>query len=466
LGFILLSEIDKILSIPGKTILIYGDIGSGKSTFVRQLLMKHFNKALYISTVKPVEENLDIWFSDMKDETTNTSESILKRLRDRRGMFLAESSRGTYLSRAKNVIRLRHKSIEEFISELYLHIRENEIEAFGIDSIDPIVREEREKLYELINISHKTHTIGIFATRSLNDPILMTLFDGIIHLKKSEYKGRLLRTLTFEKMAGIQLDQMRYIFTLYNKEVRVFQGKAWNYIYEHKIPKEYYNPKKGVYSTCSRTFDEYLSGGLKESNIYHFHLGLNIPNSFLVNLFYCVISKWILQERKIQIINSPMYSAKKLKQYFQRVIPSEIIDRNVQFGSIDNSDNKNTIPIKRPAKLLTERWWSSRKDTEEPTLHFIVTDLLDNELGYKDTKVFLLNLTRLIRDSRDFMIIITKEGSATNIEGIKLSEISSQINEVEGAYVLTKIKPADRKVFALDLVKKNGYYLPEVIPIV
>ncbi len=463
MGFILLKEIEEILSMPGRTILFHGDIGSGKSTIVRQILTTHFKKALYISTVKPVEENLGIWFSNL-DSFENINEKLMH-LKDKRGILLAESSRGTYLSKARSVIKLRHKSIEEFISELYISIKENEIEAFALDSIDPILQNEKEKLYELINVSHKTRTIGLFVTKSLDDPVLLTLFDGIIYLRKAEYKGRLLRTLTFEKMSGIQLNQIRYIFTLYGKRAKVFTGEDWNKIRFSKFTQDYYNPEKGIYSSCSESFDQFLDGGFKETNVYHFHLGINIPNSLIPNLFECFVSKWLFQNYKIQIISSPIYTLQSLQNLFESVISPELINKNVKIATLNNLQSNN-IQIVKPIKRFIENWWSERKKSEAPTLHFIVTDILDNEFGYKDAQIFLLELSRLIRNSNDILIIITKEGSSTNIESIKLSEISTQINEVEGAYVMTKIKPADRKVYGLDLKKVNETYIPQVIPIV
>lgn len=208
---------------PGKSLLIKGPPGGGKTIFALTLLLDTRRNGIYLSTrVDP--ESLYSHIGWLRNSLP--AENIVDATQSERQKM------GTGLA----IRPLKYTDVPDFLKGVYLRTERLERPLVIIDSWDAVVAHtgfsetrEREKLeHNLSDFSRKTATDIIFIAEYTEQRALDYLVDGIIVSEKSTYDDRRIRTVTLEKLRGQAIRQPRYLVSLAGGMFRAFPAfQGW-----------------------------------------------------------------------------------------------------------------------------------------------------------------------------------------------------------------------------------------------
>lgn len=203
---------------PGKSLLIKGPPGGGKTIFALTMLFETNRNGVYLSTrVDP--ESLYNQIAWLKEGLP--AENIID----------ATQSERQKMSGAPVIRALKYTDVPDFLKGVYQRTERLERPLVIIDSWDAVIahtgyteQKEREKLeHNLSDFSRKTATDIIFIVEYEDQRPLDYLVDGIIVSEKSvAYDDRRVRTMRLEKLRGQAIRQPRYLVSLTGGMFRAF----------------------------------------------------------------------------------------------------------------------------------------------------------------------------------------------------------------------------------------------------
>jgi len=215
-------KILSFLNISGNYILLVkGDPGVGKTIFSLEALKSLKNyKGIYFST----RDSID---------AVKTQLPWIKELAD--GLLFIDAVRPSqFISKsipANKAIEL--STLPRFLKSLYVELitlkKENKDEhvIVIIDSLDALSLaldvDKVELLQQIKNMMITVNAKGIVTTECKNVTQVDFIADGVILLSKQKYDNRLLRTLVFEKLRGVEISRNTCVFSLEHGHFYTFQ---------------------------------------------------------------------------------------------------------------------------------------------------------------------------------------------------------------------------------------------------
>ncbi len=203
----------------GKTFLVKGNPGSGKTIFAFTLLRELKRSGVYLSTrVDPASLYNQIgWLKEGLP-----TENIIDATQSERQRAAGSS-----------VIKpLKYTDVPDFLKGVYQRTETLKHALVIIDSWDAVVSHtgfyeprERERLeHNLCDFSRKTATDIIFIAEYVEQKPLDYLVDGVVIAESGVYDGRRTRTMALHKLRGSPIRQPFYPFTLDGGTFRAFSA--------------------------------------------------------------------------------------------------------------------------------------------------------------------------------------------------------------------------------------------------
>jgi KaiC/GvpD/RAD55 family RecA-like ATPase len=208
----------------GKTLLVKGPPGTGKTAFAFSLLHRTKGTGVYLSTrVDP--ETLHEQYPWVRDEIPD--ENIVDATQSER----PESS-STEKSKGFVLKALKYTDVPEFLKAVYSRTEGLKKPIVIIDSWDAVIShtgyhdpQDREKLENnLCDFARKTGTRIIYIVEYTELKPLDYLVDGIIMTKGEIEEERRVRTLSLLKLRGYAIKHPLYLFSLHNGMFRCFSN--------------------------------------------------------------------------------------------------------------------------------------------------------------------------------------------------------------------------------------------------
>lgn len=212
--------IDAFKQKQGFSLLVKGDAGTGKSTIGLEILISGDNP-IYISTrVSP--QSLYSQFPWVEGKIQENS------ILDATNVLFPPSE--NLVSEMQRMISFQ--GLPKFIEAIYHRVQDKENVAVVIDSWDAVVKNDPEQregdkiITSLTELIRRINVNLILITETSDLTFLDYLVDGTILLEDLDFAGRRLRLMTIKKMRGVLIKNKRYIYTLEEGRVKIFNPET------------------------------------------------------------------------------------------------------------------------------------------------------------------------------------------------------------------------------------------------
>jgi|GEM_PF-643902 len=248
----------------GKTLVVKGPPGSGKTAFALSLLRGMKGTGVYLSTrVDPAA--LHEQYPWIKEEIL--AENIIDATQSER-----HSSSGSSINTKKPkgiVIKaLKYTDVPEFLKAVYTKTEDLKNPIVIIDSWDAVVShtgyydpKDRVKLeHNVCDFARRTKTRVIFLVEYADLKPLDYLVDGVIATKCAIEEGRRIRTLSLQKLRGCAIKRPVYLFSLHNGMFKCFSDSVHVEIENPKVPEPIPDVNESRVTTGIEDLDARIKG--------------------------------------------------------------------------------------------------------------------------------------------------------------------------------------------------------------
>lgn len=243
----------------GKTLLIKGEPGSGKTVFALTLLSTLKGNGAYLSTrIDP--DTLYMQHPWVKgaispDNIVDATQS--------------ENERRTYSKGEVKIKPLKYTDVPDFLKVIYTMTEKMTNPIVIIDSWDAVAtytghyeQDKRERLeHDFCDFSQKTGTKIIFIVEYTEQRALDYMVDALITTQSDIYEGRRLRSLSLQKLRGCSIKSPVFLFSLCNGIFKFFSSVPETEEIENPvIPDPIPDITKGSISTGLKDLDMLIAG--------------------------------------------------------------------------------------------------------------------------------------------------------------------------------------------------------------
>ena len=244
-------------SVFGKSLLIKGRPGTGKTTFVFEILneLRPDGNCIYISP--RVDKTSSYGKYPWIEGDFNSNDEFIQ------------------------MLGVRIKMIQETFNEKPLIVVDS-IDALSIattDSPDWLANKfELERM--LTDFGSKVNADMLMVTEQIDITSLDYLVDGVVSLERSEISERDIRKIHLYKLRGVGLSQSKYLFTLQNGRFSSFESFKVSYPTETVVCEPIPDPISSKISTGTIDFDNILGGGYQKGSFNLFEITSGVGDSF------------------------------------------------------------------------------------------------------------------------------------------------------------------------------------------
>lgn len=501
------NEIVSFLNRPsGRSLMIKGSPGTGKTTFALQLLeeLADPDRSFYLST-RVSDEALYSQFpwlesKEMKGRIVDSGRIFLQTL------YASEPEMAEVVQPPKDTPTLTSardflKSIGDDsqapptkvdrtrLSALIEKTRMPEIEStydrveyvlpkktiLAIDSVEGITHKYNIEAEELITTLQKdlvenSNTDIIFVLEKATSPQLEYLVDGVISVSMSELDGRRTREVILNKLRATEIRQPGYLLTLQHGRFNCFEpfhpdrttGNGW----------EVKPDTDNQYSTGITDLDSLLGGGFRKGSYNVIEIGPKVSNEEYHAIVTPILLNFINQDRGVVAVLTGGDHAETTRAELVPFMPEEHFDRYVRIADyFTGSSNKpyimalGTRKKEEALKTWKENLAALRGSGNKPILDFTGFDTLEYLRGDTIAIKDLLNAVAKTKISQDLGLGIIKPGLKLTTEIMNMADTYLKIVDIHKCPCVYGIKPKTM-IYAIVTDERKGYPHVKLIPIV
>ncbi len=434
----------------GKTLLVKGHPGAGKTIFSLEILNKLSKErtCFYLSTrVEPEKLFTQYpWIEGVIDQ-----KSILDTSKVHKGPI--------------GMFDLRLADAPDFLEKLHFKVKEIEKPLIVVDSWDGVAKKldetSRLKAEEaLIGIVDLNRDAGvIIVTEKIEQTTLDYLVDGIIVLSKKELENRTLREIELIKLRGVRINQPKYLFTLKDGRFHAFKPfrlKTKDFgIWDPIVDSQTH------FSTGSEDLDKILNGGFPRGSIVLAEIDKNVPDFGYLLISVPVICNFLSQGRGIQIVPIGGFDVGELIKIGSFFLEETKIGNLVKISErvIRKEERKTDIVSCGLIDLQEENYkqWQKRRmdfkrQIDESSLMLIGISMCEQRFFEDHLEEFIAQETIRTKDEETLLIVYTFPG----LEHItqKISNISTahlKLRMINSCLTIFIEKPIQTEIFNVEM---------------
>lgn len=447
----------------GRSLLIKGRAGSGKTILSLSLIKACQKDGVYLSTrVRPEDIYRDCpWIKDQLspnniiDATNPLKEKIAVQARD-----------------FSEVIKFGSK--EDFLVALYERVSQLQQPLAVIDSWDAVLSEipapEERMEKAVIELCKETNTNLILIGENPKETRLDYLMDGVIRLEQTQIENRRLRIIHLTKLRGVLIHQPQYVFTLQDGMFRSFNRFKAPLIENPRQWKPMPDTEK-CFSTGCEDLDKILGGGFRRGSLNLFEEQLDVSRSAEGYLWRCSFFNFLVQKRGVVLVVGEGVSPQKLRELSVPYVGEKIWDQYVRVGmyGIENSSEPYIIPVKGDSEERYNIWKNVvrqlKENTSQPIQDYTALDTLEFRSGVENTIKRMGEAVRELKESGDLQIALARPGLEGTKQVINLAETYFRFLSVFGTCITYGIHP-ETGLYVVEVDGSRGYPQVKLIPIV
>jgi len=454
-GSSLPQELLDFINLPGNhSLLIKGRPGTGKTIFSLSLIkeLKNKQKCIYLTSRVSKRDILHQYPWLKEDELLTPGEEILR--------------------------DLRLTTPSQAIKEIFDLLRS--ASCVVIDSWDYFAglmsQEDRDKAeVSLISSACALGSFIIFVGEREEISSLDHLVDGIVNLQKIEIEGRLVREISLEKLRGVRIRRVKYIFTLHNGIFRCSKPWRWKLIPENqrKLSEQIPPKENGLLPSMIEGLDDILGGGWMKSSINLLEVYEGVGSRYIS---FLVPSGQAYLQRGGSLIDLPSsaFRGTDIVDNFVKGYISPEPELRLRFilppPSAEKIGGKYVLPLylkdpEEAANQFISYCEGLIRRSIDNTLYMIIgLDTLENELGPEGALEFLYHVGSWVKTNDVFCFVILKEGQKIPRRVVHLADTHFKIIPRGGGVIFYGIVP-ETGAMILETSFEEGYPKAQLIPI-
>ncbi len=478
----------------GRSLLIKGDAGAGKTIFALQLMERftEIENSFYLTTrisddvlyshfpwlqEKEWQDRLvdvsrgfldAISFTDkdvrIKEEVDEKQEKLEKGLISAKEMLEALHLRSAPRSvdRAKLRGLLKVRDLPELV-HIYdrIETRLPKPSLLVIDSIEGLAEKYKLSPHKLITTLQKdlvehSGTSLVVVVERIGDTPLDYLVDGVLTFDDEFRDGRRVRRMTFKKMRGVELKRPIYPFTLLGGRFRHFEPfEPRMYLF-----KEFHEPvndtkdtelhTQGIFSSGSENLDSLLMGGYPHGSFVLVELGQHVPAMGVSYILGPTIENFLSQDRGVISVIADGQTPDMAKDIYEKLVGEERIRNYVRLFKVRGIEKEEEKPwlvivdIERYEDYIQswkKLYRSMRKQTEKAILVTCNWDSIEAGFRPEEVEKVATSQISLSKSSGDLNIGIVKPGLGITQKLRNMADVHLRIENIMGALMLYGERP-------------------------
>ncbi|MGC8618906.1 MAG: gas vesicle protein GvpD P-loop domain-containing protein [Thermoplasmata archaeon] len=471
----------------GKSMIIKGKPGAGKTTFALQILENFMGKRnlVLLSTrigdeslygqfpwLKKYEEKIKILISSelFLAEIYKIDEDLKKSAAK---LILSEFIKKRYVSRFfyKNIFK--EKNSPELL-KIYTEIESNlpNKSLVVIDSLEGLsnyLKVPENTLVYMIqkDIVETSDSDIIYVSEKIDPSQEDFIVDAVISMDSSTDEERIFRKIILNKLRGKNISFPVYPFTLSNGHLHIFSNiELLNDFHDFKIIPF----KEGYFSSGIKQLDDLLGGGFRIGSLVNIEVDKEVPIDKLRIIRNPLFINAIMQGKGINHTPAPGLSFLDIKNMLKKYTDEESFHKyyiNIDYTTsksldknhiaLGNMDTKKAYEIDKEA---TEEF--SRKNTI--TISWVHYDILEYFYGPDRVLKILFDMLSMKRDINANTIALTKPGQKISTEITHISDYKFKLTTKDNVIFIYGIKPFT-KYYSIEIDDEKGYPNIKLIPV-
>ncbi len=444
-------EISEFLRARGNALLIKGDAGTGKTIFGLEAIgrLENPDDGLYVST-RVSELRLSHQFPWLTDEWQSRMIDF------------------TYATTAReltgNITTFFEKPVPNKESEFKaIGKRAEKKKMIVVDSIDGMAEKlntiPRALLIDLERDFVEKHGASLLVTSEGGEGNLDYLVDGIVVLRKDLIGGRLLRTITVDKLRGVWIRHAKHLFSLAGGRftfANIFPIWALRQLFPEK-PKHWVpmTTHPETVSSGSPDLDKMLNGGFAPGTYSLFILGENVPNEVVHLIQFPFALDTLAKGRGLFMLPTSGITAEQVVRIIEPYISKDKIEKFGRFvseeriGQRSQDENYLTIIPSNPSMsrdfaLICKAIRELHENTGKPISRILGMDYLDARYAENPAQLFRMNanMVALTHTYGDIQLSFARE-NAPGIKGLQpITDAVFKLETFDGTITMYGIKPS------------------------
>lgn len=345
----------------------------------------------------------------------------------------------------------------------------------GFMLFDPInaITEQYEnperKMKEIVSLVQSSNVSAIIVQEKEGTTYLDHLAGGVVRLYFNDMEGKSFRSLTFEKMRGVEVRNPRYLFTLHKGRFRAF--RPWNVETAKKGDWIPIADTETHFSTGLEDLDSILKGGFKRGSYNILDVDDNILSSEYLLLLRPVLLNFLCHDQGVLMVAPAGEHPESIRDDLNSFLEEGKLSEKLFFLDYfaTSSSRDYIIPMGSTRKEGLQQKGMEviqklRGREGRPYLDFVGLDTMEYLIGESLTLRHLLTGVSKTKVTKTLGIGIAKPGLKIG-QGIRnMSDIYIRMMKINSIPCFFCVKP-ETTIYAILPSEEDGYPNLELVPL-
>lgn len=330
-----------------------------------------------------------------------------------------------------------------------------------IDAITEQYENPERKMKEIVSLVQSTNVSAIMVQEKEGISYLDHLAGGVIQLSFGDREGRRFRSLSIEKLRGVEVKHSNYIFTLHKGFFKAF--RPWKL--ESAVKKDWVVTQDSdeYFSSGLEGLDTILGGGYKRGSYNILDVDDNITSSEYFLMLRPILLNFLYHDNGIVMVPPAGEHPESIRNDLMAYIDGEILNNKLFFLDYFSSSSTKSyiVPMASTRKEGVQQRGLEiiqklRGSEGKPYLDFVGLDTMEYLIGESLTLRHLLTGVSKTKVTKTLGIGIAKPGLKIG-QGIRnMSDVYLRMVKIHSIPCFYGIKP-ETGIFALMPDPGNGY---------